>query len=152
MMTTSVLNHKSTSLFTILLLVSLLGPACTNQHTYAAPTIIGANAVIDISSLKTAAPLFLTYQYKGKLINFFVLRLDSGVQSYLDACARCYHHKQGYRPDDGVVTCRYCNMKFPVYKLEKGLGSCYPIKIAGKTEQGNYLISLAVLEGAAKMF
>ena len=44
------------------------------------------------------------------------------------------------------VTCRYCNMKFPIYKLEKGLGSCYPIKIAGKTEQGKYLISLAALE------
>jgi hypothetical protein len=43
-------------------------------------------------------------------------------------------------------------MKFPVYKLEKGLGSCYPIKIEGKTENGNYVISLAVLEGAAKMF
>ncbi len=60
--------------------------------------------------------------------------------------------KQGYRPDDGVVTCRYCNMKFPIYKLEKGLGSCYPIRIAGRAENGNYLISLAELEGAAKLF
>lgn len=150
-MITNLHNHKS-SLLTVLLLVSLLGPACTNQHTYTAPTIIGANAVIEISTLKTATPLFLTYQYQGKVINFFVLRLESGVQSYLDACASCYHHKQGYRPDDGAVTCRYCNMKFPVYKLEKGLGSCYPIKIAGKIEQGNYFISLAVLEGSARMF
>ena len=145
-------KHTSSTMLTILLLATLLGSACTHQHTYAAPTIIGSNAVIEISSLKTATPLFLTYQYKGKLINFFVLRLDSGVQSYLDACASCYHHRQGYRPDDGVVTCRYCNMKFPVYKLEKGLGSCYPIKIEGKAEKGNYVISLAVLEGAAKMF
>jgi hypothetical protein len=43
-------------------------------------------------------------------------------------------------------------MKFPIYKLEKGLGSCYPIKIEGKAEEGKYLISLAVLEGAAKLF
>jgi len=136
----------------ILLLSSLLGSACTNQHTYAAPTIIGNNAVIEISSLNTATPIFLTYRYKGKLINFFVLRLDSGVQSYLDACASCYHHKQGYRPDDGQVTCRYCNMKFSVYKLEKGLGSCFPVKLEGKTEQGNYLISLAALEDAVNMF
>jgi len=152
MMTPNLYNHKSSALLTIVLLASLLGSACTNQHTYAAPTIIGSNAVIEIATLQTAAPLFLTYQYKGKLINFFVLRLDSGIQSYLDACASCYHHQQGYRSDDGSVTCRYCNMKFPIYKLEKGLGSCYPIKIAGKTEDGKYLISLATLENAAKMF
>ena len=101
-MITNVHNHKNSALLTILLLASLLCFACTSQHTYAAPTIIGSNAVIEISSLKTATPLFLTYHYKGKLINFFVLRLDSGVQSYLDACASCYHHQQGYRPDDGV--------------------------------------------------
>jgi uncharacterized membrane protein len=152
MMNMNLHNLKSSIVLTVLLLATLLGTACSGQHTYAAPTIIGDNAVIEISSLKTATPLFFTYQYKGKLINFFVLRLDSGVQSYLDACASCYHHRQGYRPDDGVVTCRYCNMKFPIYKLEKGLGSCYPIKIAGKAEQGKYLISLAALEDAAKLF
>ena len=145
-------GHKRSVLLTVLLLASLLGSACTSQHTYAAPTIIGSNAVVEISSLKTATPLFLTYHYKGKLINFFVLRLDSGVQSYLDACASCYHHKQGYRPEDGQVTCRYCNMKFPIYKLEKGLGSCFPVKIAGTVEHGKYLISVAALEDAAKMF
>jgi hypothetical protein len=152
MMSMNVHNHKNRAVSTILLLLALLGTACTRQQTYTAPTIIGANAVIEISSLKTATPLFFTYRYKGKLINFFVLRLESGVQSYLDACASCYHHQQGYRPEDGVVTCRYCNMKFPIYKLEKGLGSCYPIKLAGKAEQGNYLISLAALEDAANMF
>jgi len=145
-------NLKNRALPTILLLASLLGSACARQHIYAAPTIIGSNAVIEISSLKTATPLFFTYQYQGKRINFFVLRLDSGVQSYLDACASCYHHQRGYRPDDGLVTCRYCNMKFPIYKLEKGLGSCYPVKLEGKVEQGKYLITIAALEGAAKMF
>jgi len=151
MMTTNDHNHKHPVLLTILLL-SLLGSACSRQHTYAAPIIIGSKAVIEISSLKTATPLFFTYQYQGKRINFFVLRLDSGVQSYLEACASCYHHHRGYRPDDGAVTCRYCNMKFPIYKLEKGLGSCYPIKLEGKVEQGKYLITIAALEGAAKMF
>ncbi len=140
------------ALLITLLLASLAGSACASRHTYAAPAIVGANAVIDISSLKTATPFFLTYRYQGKQINFFVLRLDSGVQSYLDACASCYHHKQGYRPGDGAVTCRYCNIKFSVYKLEKGLGSCYPIKLKGKTEAGNYLISRAALENAATLF
>ncbi len=145
-------NHTTSALLVILLLATLLGSACTSRHTYAAPTIVGSNAVIELSALKTAVPLFLTYHYQGKRINFFVLRLDSGIQSYLDACASCYHHKQGYRPEDGAVTCRYCNMRFPVYKLDKGLGSCYPVKLAGKTGQGNYVISVAALEDAAAMF
>jgi hypothetical protein len=149
---TNVYSRKIAAVVTFLLLVTFVGPACTSQHTYAATTVIGANAVIEISSLPTATPLFLTYRYNGKRINFFVLRLDSGVTSYLDACASCYHHQQGYRPEEGVVTCRYCNMKFPVYKLEKGLGSCFPIKLEGRAEQGKYLISIAALEDAAKMF
>ena len=136
----------------IVFLASLSGTACTRQPTYASPTIIGANAVIDTSSLKPATPLFFTYHYKGKPISFFVLQMDAGVQSYLDACASCYQHQRGYRSDDGSVTCRYCNIKFPIYKLEKGLGSCYPIKIAGTIEKEKYLISLAVLENAAKLF
>jgi uncharacterized membrane protein len=152
MMITNIHNYNNSALLTILLLASFLGSGCTRQHVYAAPTIIGSNAVIEISSLKTATPLFLTYRYKGKLINFFVLRLDSGVQSYLDACANCYYNHKGYRPDDGRVTCRDCNMRFSVYKLEKGLGSCFPIKLEGKAEQGKYLISIAALEDAARMF
>ena len=43
-------------------------------------------------------------------------------------------------------------MSFSVYKLEKGLGGCYPIQISGKMEQGNYLIPLATLEGHANKF
>ena len=78
-------NHASSALLMIVFLASLSGTACTRQPTYASPTIIGANAVIDTSSLKPATPLFFTYHYKGKPISFFVLQMDAGVQSYLDA-------------------------------------------------------------------
>ena len=43
-------------------------------------------------------------------------------------------------------------MKFSVYKLEKGLGSCFPIKIEGRMENGKYLIPIAVLEAEAGKF
>ena len=64
----------------------------------------------------------------------------------------CYPHKKGYRCEDGAVTCRYCNMNFSLYKLEKGLGGCYPIKIEGRIEDGNYLIPVATLEKTADKF
>ncbi len=72
--------------------------------------------------------------------------------SFLDACASCYTHKRGYQSDEGRVTCRECGMKFSIHQLEKGLGSCYPINIEGRVEDGKYLIPVAALENAVAMF
>ncbi len=133
-------------------MLSMMFSACSRQPVHPAPAIEGRDAVIAVSTLKHEVPQFFTYQYQGKNISFFVLRLNDKVLSFLDACASCYPHKQGYRYDDGFVTCRFCNMKFPVYKLEKGLGSCYPIRIDGRIENGKYLIPVATLENAADKF
>jgi uncharacterized membrane protein len=135
-----------------LLFAVIIFAACANQPRYPAPARNGADFVVEAASLQLETPRFFTYQYNGKNISFFVMRINTGVQSYLDACASCYTHKQGYRYEDGAVTCRHCNMKFPVYKLEKGLGGCYPIKIEGKPVNGKYLIPVAVLEKASDKF
>ena len=126
--------------------------ACSRQPSYPPPPRQGAFIVIDIAGLQPEAPKFYTYQYQGKRINFFVCRVQDKVLSFLDACASCYAQKRGYRYEEGKVTCRDCNMKFSMYQLEKGLGSCYPIKIEGRTEDGNYLIPVAALEAAADKF
>lgn len=126
--------------------------ACTRQPVYPPPSISASDAVIDISTLKSDVPRFFTYQYQRRNIGFFVIKIDQKIISFLDACASCYPHKQGYRYDDGTVTCRYCNMSFSIYKLEKGLGGCYPIRIEGRIEKDKYRIPLAVLENAADKF
>ena len=152
MMITDIHNHKLCAAFALILVFFLLSPACTSQQKYASPTIVGSAVVVEISSLQPETPRFFTYQYNNRNINFFVLRLDTGVQSYLDACASCYPQKRGYRCEDGSVVCRNCGLKFSIYKLEKGLGGCYPIKIEGRMEKGNYLIPLASLEAEAGKF
>ncbi len=43
-------------------------------------------------------------------------------------------------------------MRFSLYKLEKGIGGCYPIKIEGKLEKEKYRIPLSALENAADKF
>ena len=151
-MITGVHDHKLGAVVALLLFCSLLGAACTSQQKYAAPIVAGSAVVIDVSSLQPETPSFFTYQYNNKNINFFVLRMDTGVQSYLDACASCYPHKLGYKCEDGAVVCRACGMSFSVHKLEKGLGGCYPIRIEGRTENGKYLIPLATLEAEAGRF
>jgi uncharacterized membrane protein len=130
----------------------LLCSSCSHQPAYPSAEQSGSNIVIDAASLQPEVPKFYTYRFQGKNINYFVLTIQGRVSSFLDACASCYAHKQGYRCDDGAVVCRYCNMKFSVYKLEKGLGSCYPIKIEGRMENGKYLIPLAALEAEAGKF
>jgi uncharacterized membrane protein len=126
--------------------------ACVRQPVYPAPEVRGNEVVVDLSALEPAVPLFLTYKYNGKNISFFVISLDGNVLSFLDACATCYRHKQGYRYEEGFVTCRYCNMNFSLHKLEKGLGGCYPIKIEGAAVDREYRIPTAVLESKAYFF
>jgi uncharacterized membrane protein len=135
-----------------LLFFSLLVAACTSQQKYPAPTVVGSSVVIDVSSLQPETPRFFTYRYDGKNINFFVLRMDNGVQSYFDACASCYSHKRGYKCEDGTVVCGNCGERFSIHKLEKGLGGCYPIKLEGRLENNKYLISRASLEAEAGKF
>jgi len=126
--------------------------ACNSQPRYPAPASIGTDFVVEVASLQLETPRFYTYQYNGKLISFFVMRMKSGIQSYLDACASCYPHKLGYHYENGAVTCRNCDQKFSVNKLDKGLGGCYPIKIEGRVEKGLYLIPVAILENEYDKF
>ncbi len=138
-------------LFLLVVLTAAL-TACSQQPVHPSPAVSGRDAVIEISTLKDEVPQFFTYHYQGRNISFFVLRLNDKVASFFDACVSCYPHKLGYKYDDGSVVCRACNMRFSVYKLEKGLGGCYPIKLEGRIENGKYLIPLASLEAEAGKF
>jgi uncharacterized membrane protein len=133
-------------------LVLVLLASCSRQPSYPPPRQSGPDVIIEINELHPEDPKFYTYLYQGKSINFFVLKIQDKVLAFLDACVTCYPHKKGYRCEDGAVTCRYCNMKFSIYKLEKGLGSCYPIRIEGRMENGKYLIPVATLEKEADKF
>ena len=138
-----------------LILLAFLVPAlssCDHQPSYPPAAQHGTNIVIDPSTLEPDVPKFYSYSYQDKNVNFFVIKIDGKVSSFFDACASCYAQKKGYRCEDGAVVCRYCGMKFPIYKLEKGLGSCFPIKIEGRMENGKYLIPVVVLESEAGKF
>jgi uncharacterized membrane protein len=138
---------------TLLLLVVLTAvTSCSRQPRYPAPPQSGPYAVIDVASLTPEVPRFFTYRHQDRNVNFFVLKVQDKVFSFLDACVTCYPKKRGYQDKDGYVVCRACDMSFSVYKLEKGLGGCYPIRVSGRMEKGNYLIPLAALEGHADKF
>lgn len=126
--------------------------SCSGQPHYPAPSQSGSNVVIDVSTLAAEVPRFFTYRHRDRNVNFFILKVQDKVLAFLDACVTCYPKKRGYQDKDGYVVCRACDMSFSVYKLEKGLGGCYPIRISGRMEKGTYIIPLATLEGHADKF
>lgn len=79
-------------------------------------------------------------------IHFFIVKVDDRVISFLDACTKCYPQKKGFSFDSGSVICRACDERYPISVIEKGFGSCYPIRLEGRMENGRYLISAAYLE------
>ncbi len=146
------MNTRNTTIIAFYLFLILTALSCNRQPSYPPAPRNGSNIEIDIATLEPDIPRFHTYLFKGKKISYLVLKIDNKVNSFFDACASCYPHKMGYSYSNGYVTCRYCNLKFSVYKLEKGLGSCYPIKLEGKMVKGKYLIPVKTLEEAADMF
>jgi len=134
------------------LFVLTAASSCSRQPHYPAAPLSGSNVVIDVSTLTPDVPRFYTYRHRERNVNFFVLKNQDKVLSFLDACVTCYPKKRGYQEKEGYVVCRACDMSFSVYKLEKGLGGCYPIRISGRMDKGNYLIPLATLEGHADKF
>ncbi len=96
--------------------------------------------------------MFFTYHYHGKNINFFVLKTGDKVLSFLDACMSCYPSKRGYRVDGGHLVCRKCGVTYSLSDVEKGFGGCYPIRIEGRLQDGQYRIPVSLLGQAIDKF
>ncbi len=146
-----ILKDYSQALLVSLVVFSAFS-SCTRQPVYPEPPKRGPEVVIDAPALRPEIPDFFSYQYRDKRINFFVLKIDDRVLSFLDACMSCYPQKLGYKFTDGRLTCRACSMEYSVFQIEKGLGSCFPIRIEGRLQNGEYRISRSMIELAADRF
>lgn len=138
---------KKWGLILVLLLIS-----CAQDRGYPGPPIEGDNVVIDIKGLKEDTPVFYELKVDGRDVRFFVLKLGERVESYLDACMKCYPHKMGFKTEGFRLICRYCGVEYPLDTLRSGIGSCYPIPLEGRQESDKYLISLESLKEAKRYF
>ncbi len=146
-----ILMACSQALFVFLFMLASFS-SCTRQPVYPDPPERGAEVVIDARALKPELPVFFSYRHGDKRINFFVIKVKDRVLSFLDACMSCYPQKLGYQFTDGRLLCRACGMEYSVSQIEKGLGSCFPIRIEGRLRNGEYRISRSTLELAADKF
>ena len=85
-------------------------------------------------------------------IHFFAVKVGDRVTSFLDSCTKCYLQNKGFGFDSGSVICRACDERYPLSEIEKGFGSCYPIRLEGRMKDNRYLISVAELEKLGTIF
>lgn len=132
--------------------LTVLTAGCRSQPVHTAAPVTDGQVVISLSSLQQDKPAFYTYHVRGKPVSFFVLKTGDAVESYLDACVKCYPKKLGYRFSEGKVVCKACNVSYPLSHLKDGIGSCYPIVLEGKTDGDTYRISVETVADAERYF
>lgn len=134
----------------VLLVFGIL--SCSRQPVHPGPAVAGADIIIYAEALQDGIPQFFSYRFQDKHINFFVVRFEGRILSFLDACMKCYPKKLGFRFKDGTIACKACNERYPVSEIEKGFGSCYPVRIKGKVEEDKYFITAKELENTGARF
>ncbi len=132
--------------------LALLLTACSGKPSYPAAPVSGADVVIDATSFSSGIPHFFSYDFERKRIDFFVIRIDNRVLSFLDACQTCSREKRGYRFEESAFVCRACNERYTVEAIETGFGSCYPIRLEGRLENSRYVIARSALEKKSHLF
>jgi len=138
------------------LFIPLLYPgilfSCDSKTAYMPLPVKEDRIVIDIERLQEKRPEFFSATIHKKRIGFFILKIGESVESYLDACMKCYPNRMGYRAGDSYLECRYCNVRYQVDSLKTGIGSCYPIPIQGRLKGREYIIDIDHLKEAEKFF
>jgi uncharacterized membrane protein len=149
------MRYNSTRLLsTAIVAVALLALAfasCSRKPEYPAAPASGEAIKFSISKLAEGKPAFHSLEHEGTRIDYFVLKVNGTVESYFDACAKCYPKKMGYRAEGQELVCVACGQRFPVKGL-KGIGSCYPLPLKGTTEGDTYAIDRKELIRGAKYF
>ncbi len=136
----------------LVLSVVVLVFSCSRKPVYPEAPFSQGRVRIDLNTLPMEKPVFFTFHLHKKEINYFVVKLNGSVESYFDACVKCYPKQLGYRSERGGLTCRACDVRYPLDKLKDGIGSCYPIKLAGRVEEGVYFIDANDLAAGEKYF
>ncbi|MHB8882225.1 MAG: Fe-S-containing protein [Thermodesulfovibrionales bacterium] len=126
--------------------------SCADRPSYTSVDLAGDQLTLPVQALSDGSPAFYSVMIDGKKINFFIVLMDGRVQSYLDACKECYSKKLGYHHEKGHMVCKACKVRFPLDRLDSGIGGCYPIKLQGTLEEGRYVIRKEALSEATVYF
>lgn len=133
-------------LASLVIILALLAGACARKPAYPEARASGDLVSVEIPAEGAA---FYSFSHDGLKIDFFVVKTGGGVESYFDACVKCYTKKLGYRPSGDQILCLACGVRYSLDELRKGIGSCSPVPLRGRVQGGRYLIEKKdILRGA----
>jgi uncharacterized membrane protein len=139
-------------LMSLLLGLCLLISACAKKPVYPEAPSDSTSIRIALADIPEKMPRFLTYTAGTRKINFFLLRRNGDVESYFDACGKCYPRKLGFRLEKERVICRTCGVSYDLEDLKEGIGSCYPIKLKGRVEGNTFVLDKKEVLKGEKFF
>jgi uncharacterized membrane protein len=116
--------------------------SCSGKPTYPEARTSVGEIRFAVDALRDGEPEFRSLVHEGKRIDYLVLKINGRVESYFDACAKCYPKKLGYRKDGDYLKCVACGQRYPLEDLG-GIGSCYPLKLRGRVVGDSYVIEKA---------
>src|SRR5271169_5222183 len=99
--------------FTICLIAVVFLCACQSHSVYQRAPFVGNKSEIDISNLKGNQPEFYSVVLDGITVNLFLIKVNGEIQSYFDACRKCFSQKLGFRFNEGCIQCKACDVKYP---------------------------------------
>jgi uncharacterized membrane protein len=100
----------------------------------------GNSVRIELADVPEKKPVFFSFSTDTRRINFFLFKTNGDIESYFDACGKCYPQKLGFRLEGNRVVCRACEVSYHLDDLKAGIGSCYPIKLKGRVEGNTFII------------
>jgi uncharacterized membrane protein len=124
----------------ILLCLILLFSSCSKKPVYPEAPFDGKSVRIELAEIPEQKPVFFTFSPNTRGINFFLFKTNGNIESYFDACGKCYPRKLGFRLEGNRVVCRACDVSYHLDDLKDGIGSCYPIKLEGRVEGNTFII------------
>ncbi len=108
---------------------------------------------VDVSSMKPGDVRFYTYKYRGRNIDFMVIKFSGAdVRTYLDADYMCYKMKMGFGIKDGKIYCRHHGFEFELMRPETWKGAHRPIPLKSDLKDGRIIISEDSLKKAYRFF
>ena len=136
----------------ILLGVILLICACSRKPSYPEAPFDGNSIRLELTGIPDKKPVFFTFSAAAQGINYFLLKTDGHIESYFDACGKCYPRKFGFRQEKGRIVCKICEVSYHLEDLKDGIGSCYPIKLNGRVEGNIFVIDKQDILNGKKYF
>lgn len=127
--------------------------SCTQGPRYPVVEAKEGTIRIPLDNIAENRVHFFTYRFGDRNIEFFVRRSASGaVHTAFNACFTCYKYRKGFHREDGDITCSKCGTQFSVASDDWIVGGCTPIQLPHETDDETVIITVADLQGRARLF